>query len=292
MSLTWFWLSLYFAFWTSIGTSIFKRLTTTMDFFFLMLIDFILLLPVMSVIILLSGGFPNVSLKFYELILISSIIDILAAISALYAIKISPISLISPISSFNPVFTTIIAALIIREILSPVKLLGILIVVVGAYLLNAFDIKGGFLMPFKKLLTNRGILLFLLANLLWAVTPVFQKQAIFETNPRMPIFPSFFEAAIITLIFLPIVFIKTKNKTLQLKNNWKFFIPLTIFGPLAQWAAFTAFSVAPLGLVTSIFKLSVLFTILWGFLFFKEERIWERLLGAGVMISGTFLLLK
>ncbi len=76
----------------------------------------------------------------------------------------------------------------------------------------------------------------------------------------------------------------------QIKINWKWLLFLAPFTVLTQWAAFTAFSLQNVGIVTSIFKLSALFTILWGFLFFKEERIWERLLGAGVMIGGTLML--
>lgn len=245
----------------------------------------------MALIIFLLGGIPSLSLKFYQLILVASILDTVATIASIYAIKTSPISLLSPISSFNPVFTTIIASLFLHEILSPIKFLGILTVVLGSYILNIADLKGGVFLPFKKLFTNRGVLFFLLANFIWAITPIFQKQAIFQTKPAMPLFVPFFEAIIVGIYFIPLLLIKTKNQIPQIKRDWKLLILLGIFGPLAQWAAFTAFSQAPLGLVTSVFKLSTLFTILWGFYFFKEERIWERLLGASVMIVGTILLL-
>jgi len=246
-------------------------------------------------LIIYSGGIPNVTPKFYLLLFISSIIDTIAAISSFVAISIAPISLISPISSFNPVFTTIIATFTLNETLSPTKFFGILIVVLGAYLLNASDIRGGIFLPFKKLLTNRGVLLYFLANFLWAITPIFQKQAIFETHPQMPIYASFFANIFILFFMIPIVLIKIKNMKIELGKavrSWKWFLILAPLGTSATWAAFTAFSLAPLGLVTSVFKFSVLFTILFGFIFFKEERIKERLLGGAVMIAGTLLLLK
>lgn len=294
-SLTWFWLSLFFALWTSFLILIIKRLTRTIDPLVLIFVNLIFSLPFLFILILYLGGIPDLSLKFYTFMFFSSIFDTIAAISSFLAISLSPISLISPISSFNPVFTTTIAAITIGEIPSFIKVAGILTIVLGAYLLNVSDIKGGLLLPFKKLFTNRGVLFFLLANFLWAITPIFQKQAIFETQPQMPLFPSFFGTILVSIFMLPIVVIKTKNPVAQIKEvrkNWYWFLLLAPFGTLAQWAAFTAFSLQNLGLVTSVFKLSVLFTILWGFLFFKEERIWERLLGAGVMILGTILLVQ
>lgn len=295
ISLTWFWLALFFALWTSVLTSVIKRLTKAINPLFLILISDILTLPFIYLAINYLGGMPSVTGKFYLLMFFSGIIDVVGAVSSFFAIRLSPISLISPISSFNPVFTTLIAALILHETLSLIKLLGIFIVVIGSYLLNISDIKKGIMTPFKKLFTNRGVQLFFLANFLWAITPIFQKQAIFETRPQMPIFASFFGYIFAIIFMLPIVMIKVKNIKEQINNsmiNWKLFVILSPMSALSIWAAFTAFSLAPLGLVTSVFKFSVLFTILWGFLFFKEERIKERLLGAIVMIAGTILLLK
>lgn len=293
MNSSWIFLSLFFAIATSISISIIKRLTKNSDPLFIILAGNIFIIPCMFILILLLGGMPTPSPQFYSLMFFSSIFDTVASISYFFSISFSAISLVSPISSFNPVFTTIIAGITIGEIPSFIKVIGILTVVIGAYLLNASDIKRGLFLPFKKLFTNRGVLLFLLANLMWAITPIFQKQAIFETKPLMPLFTSFFGLILVSIFILPIVIIrKPKNPIEQIKKNLKLFIFIGPFATLAQWAAFTAFSLAPLGLVTSVFKLSVLFTILWGFLFFKEQRIKERLLGAGVMILGTILLLR
>lgn len=160
----------------------------------------------------------------------------------------------------------------------------------GAYLLNVSEIKGGILLPFKKLFSNKGVLLFLLANFIWGITPIIQKLAIFQTEPSKPIFVAFIGGVLVTLFLTPFVVIKVKNPISQIKGKWHWFLLLAPFNALAFWGAFTAFSLAPLGLVTSVFKLTVLFTIAFGFIFFKEERIWERILGAGVMIVGTLLL--
>jgi len=244
----------------------------------------------MFILILLQGGIPKILPYFYPLMLTSSLLDVVAGIVSMNAIRISSISLISPISSFNPVFTTLIAAFAIGEIPSPTKMLGIIVIVIGAYLLNVTDIRGGVLTPFKKLITNRGVQLFFLANLLWGITPIFQKQAIFQTVPTMPVFPSFFGGILVSIFIAPFAVRRLKNSFLPIQRNVWWFLLLGLLGAIAQWAAFTAFSQTNVGYATAIFKLSTLFTILWGAIFFREERIKERFLGGGVMVLGTILI--
>lgn len=286
----WFLLSLFFALWTSISISVLKKLTIHVSPLPLLLVSNLLTLPFMFLIILLSGGIPQVTSNFYLLILASAMLDSVAFAASINAIKMSSISLISPISSFNPVFTTIIAAWTLGETPTITKLLGILIIVFGAYLLNISDIKGGLMMPFIRLFSNRAVLLFFLANFIWAITPIFQKQAIFQTIPSRPLFASFFGVILVSLFLTPFA-LKSFGKSInKIKQNIWWFLFLAPFAALAQWAAYTAFSQINVGYATAIFKLSTLFTILWGALFFKEERIKERLLGASVMIMGTILL--
>lgn len=292
MSLDWFILALIFAIFTSIYMLVVKKLTQKMDFLLIILASGIFGLPYMLILILLTTGIPSISSKFYLFTLSSSVLDVIASISSFFSISISQISLISPISSFNPVFTTIFAALTIHEIPSITKLLGILVIVIGSYLLNISEAKTGIFVPFKKLFTNKGVLFSLLAYFIWGITPIFQKQAIFQTHPNAPLFTSFSGGVLITLFMLPIVLVKVKNPLSQLKKTWRWFALLGPIDAISAWAAFTAFSRADLGSVTSIFKLSALFTVVWGLLFFKEERIKERLLGASVMIAGTILLLR
>jgi len=286
----WFFLALFFALWTSISISIVKHLTKSVSTLTLLFISNLFILPFMLLILSSTGGLPHFTPKFFILMLISSILDVTAAIFSLRAIKEAPISLISPVSSFNPVFTTLTASLFLKEIPSVIKFIGIMVVVAGSYLLNIADIKGGIFAPFKKLFSNRAVLLFLTANFLWAITPIFQKNAIFETSPTTPLFPSFFGSILIGLIITPFALRNVKNEVKPIRQNIGWFFLIAPFSALAQWAAFSAFFLTNVGYATAIFKLSTLFTILWGALLFKEQRIKERLLGASVMVVGTILL--
>lgn len=287
----WFLYSLFFAVWSAISTFLVKSLTKKISYLPLLYILFVFNIPFTFFLLLFLGGIPKVTPYFYLYTGASAILDTIAFICSFLAISKSQLSIISPISSFTPVFTTFIAAVTLNEIpTSTNKIIGILFVVFGAYLLNVADIKQGVMMPFKRLFSNTGVKLSLLSYFIWSITPIFQKKAIFETQPQIPLFASFFGALLVFVFLTPFAFKKALKYKKEIKFNLKWFIILGIGGAFAQAAAFAAFSLVFLGYSTSVFRLSTLFIIIIGGVFLKEERIKERLLGGIVMLLGTVLI--
>lgn len=286
----WFFYSLYFALYSSIALVIQKRLVQGFSPKSLIFVYGLFAFPFSITLALIIYGIPLVSVNFFVFLATSGALDTIAAISLFKALKISPISLLAPISSFNPMFTTIFAFLFLAELPTTLKFFGIFLIILGAYLLNLKDIRHGIFKPIIKLVSDRGIQLFFLANFLWAITPIFQKQAIAETYPQAPLFASAIGLFFVTLFISPFALRQSIASSSKFKRIIPYLIILGILGASAQFAAFTAFSQANLSYVTAIFKLSVLFTIIGGWLFFKETNIRERLLGGVIMLIGTILL--
>lgn len=287
----WFFLSLYFAFWTAINVSLTKKLSRDTDVLPLSLILTVVNLPFLF-LILIYQGVPQVPASFYWYLLTAGILDAFALYFSTKSIKIAPISLVSPIASFNPLFVTILALFFLNEKPTLTKFLGILLIVIGSYLLNVTDAKAGLMAPLKKLITNRGVQFALLCNLIWAITPLFQKPAILATTPRSPIYPVFVETLIVSSILILIIAKDFSKSLVVVRRNVWMLLLIGLFTSLAQVSAFIAFSQANVGYVAAIFKLSVIFSILLGATVYKEEKIQERLLGASVMIIGTILLIS
>jgi drug/metabolite transporter (DMT)-like permease len=225
--------------------------------------------------------------------IIAGVLDALAFIASTIAIKRSSISLLAPISSFNPVFTTLFAIVGLGEIPTFTRLLGIIIVVIGAYLLNIQDLKEGILMPFKKLFADKSVQLFLFANVIWGLTPIFQKQALLSTMPHAPLFVSLIGFFVMTISILPFVYNQLPKISGFIVQNYNvmWFVLIALGGVTSTAAAFTVFSLTNVGYATAVFKLSVLFTVLGGAFFFKEKNIKQRLFASVVMLLGTMLLL-
>lgn len=286
----WFLYSLFFAVWSAISTIIVKSLTKKISYLPLLYILFVFNIPFTFILLLFLGGIPNVTPYFYLYMSISAILDTVAFVSSLSAISKSQISIIAPIWSFTPVITTLIAAVTLNEVPTLIKFIGILFVVFGAYLLNVSDIQKGVMAPFKRLFSNKGAMLSLLSTFIWSITPIFQKKAIFETTPQIPLFASFFGMVLVLLFLTPFAFKKALSYLKEIKANAQWLIINGIGGAFSQAAAFAAFSLVFLGYSTSVFRLSTLFIIILGGVFLKEERIKERLLGGVVMLLGTVLL--
>lgn len=286
----WFIFGLTFAITSAFGTIIAKSILKDSDEYAYIWLSSIFTLPFLFGIILIFYQIPAIDRTFIFAVLGSLSFDVIAALVAFRAIKISEISLINPMSAFNPVFVSIISFFTLGERIGIKGLLGILLIVAGAYLLQASKAKGGFLAPLRALLTHKGVQYSLIAYFLWAITPTFQKTAIFHTTPQVPPFASFIGLLGMTLVYTPLT-VKFSRKPLAIARKYfKLLILFGVLGAVAQVAAFTAFSLTKLGFATAVFKLSMIFTVILGWLIFKEKDIKSRLLGSTVMLTGVILL--
>lgn len=286
----WFPLALTFALITSVAVIIAKRVMRETGEYLYLWLTTLFTLPFLFFIVIYFYQIPQVDKTFFLAISASLTLDVFAAIFAYRAIKISEISLIAPIAAFNPVFTAIVSSITLGEIIGIKSVAGISLICIGAYLLQISKRERGWLAPFKSLLTNKGVQLSLVAYFLWAITPVFQKTAILHTTPQVPPFVSLAGIVGMAVIFAPIAAKFSTKPVFFVKRYLKLFVILGILGSVGSAAAFIAFSQAQLGLVTAVFKLSIIFTVILGWIFFKERNIKDRLLGSSVMLTGVVLL--
>lgn len=287
----WVYYALFYALWNAISNVYVKKLTQNIPPLHVTILLAVFSLPFMIPLILITGGFPHITLQLILLMSVSALLDTFAFAAAYQAIKTSPLSLISPIAAFSPALTTFIAFIFLKESPNLLKIIGILLVVMGLYVLNIADAKKGYFAPIINLFKNRGVQLFFFAFILWSITPILQKAALAEMTPHVPLFASFIGYIFVIIFMLFASFItKQKLKTKYVKKHMTLLIILGATIALAQYAAYTAFSLAPVGYAVSIFRLSTLFTVVAGGLFFKEKNLVSRFLGAAIMVGGAILL--
>jgi len=286
----WFVFAITFALTSSLGTILSKKVMQGINERMFLLISSFFTLPLTFLIILIFYQIPEVDLIFLISLLVSTAIGVVAALLVYKAIRESEISLISPISAFNPVFTSVISFIVLREIIGIKGVAGILLIVFGAYLLQISKFKEGILKPIQSLFTHKGVQMSLAAYFIWSITPVFEKTAIHHTNPNVPPFASLVGGLMAIPIYTLIVRKDIKKVFKGVKDNFKTFLIIGLLGAIGQTVAFMAFSLTNLGYATAVFKLSMIFTVIFGWLFFKEQNIKERLLGSLVMLLGVILL--
>lgn len=230
---------------------------------------------------------PAINNMFWLALLISGLLNLVTSILYLKALKASDLSLSVPLVTFTPFFLLITSPFLVGEIPTVLGMVGVFCIVMGSYVLNLRQKKAHLLAPFRALLKEKGPRLMLCVAFLWSITSNFDKIGVQNSSP---IFWSFMVNLFIVLLLFPYMILKMREEFKVFSFEWKKLVP---FGALNASAAFFQFTAVSLTLVTyviSVKRLSVVFSVFWGYLLFKEQGIKERLLGSLMMVTGVVLI--
>ena len=244
------------------------------------------LTPARLVYLCIHTQLPRWDWLFVFGVLGSAVLNALAHLASTRALKLADASLVTPLLIFSPVFTVLISALFLHEIPSARGVLGVGLVLIGAYWLNR-NSGTSWLTPFKSLAFMPGVVLVLLAGLLWAITPLFEKTAILHTNPESPRFTALIDTMLLAFILTPLAMAQGKSAITKLSQHRRELIVAALIAGIAPVLGYTAFSLGPVGYVTTLFRLSTLMIVFWSFLFLNERGIAQRLPGSFIMVIGN-----
>lgn len=116
--------------------------------------------------------------------LISLAVNVLANVLFLRAVAVSPLSVTIPLLALTPVFATLLAIPLLRELPSAVQVGGIALVVIGAVTLNLRREDGaGAAALWRALRREPGTAMMAAVALLWSVTPALDKLAMAAATP-------------------------------------------------------------------------------------------------------------
>ena len=248
-----------------------------------------LFVSLFALLLILFTGIPEIKPAFCYSIIIASVIDVIAAWCFLNAIASTQLAKTFPLVAFTPIFLLGTSFFILGELPSILGLAGILLIVCGAYLLRAESIKVGFLEPIKLLLKEKGQRHMLMAAFLFSFLAVFFKKAILNSSP----FFAFAITQLLSTLFLTLFFLKRKTLGMLLRkatDNFKLLFVASIVGFLAGLTLFAAFKLVLAAYVVSVKRTSILFTIILGYIFFREDHIIRSLLIGSIMVLGIFLI--
>lgn len=115
---------------------------------------------------------------------LSVLLNVVANVLFVTAIKVSPLSLTIPLLSFTPVFTTVLAVPMLGEVPGGWEVVGIVLVVVGALGLHMAPGRGPNPIEMARaFVRERGSVMMAGVALLWSVTPPLDKLAITRSSP-------------------------------------------------------------------------------------------------------------
>lgn len=224
---------------------------------------------------------------FYLCIALALPLEAAAHYGYMTAIKISPLSLTLPFLAFTPVFALFTGWLLLREFPTNGAILGIGLIVTGAYCLNLSAAKFSYLEPFKAIVRERGSIVMLFVSLIYAFTSVLGKMAVLHSNVYIFSAVYFISFTAIQIAALPVIPAAdvgraTQKPLIGLLTGASFALMI-----ICHSLAITRVDAANM---VAVKRTSMLFGVIFGWLWFSEKKMNERLLGVGLMLFGILII--
>ena len=234
-----------------------------------------------------AEGVPIVPNSYWVILLVGGALGALAQYLYVSALALSDLSLLLPLLAFTPVFMLLTSPLMIGEVPTLQGLSGVLLIVAGSYLMNLTGRGSGLFAPFNALLSEAGARRMLAVAFIWSITANFDKVGIKMTSP------AYWLLTVVAAIALFLTPLALSPKAQVLRTLRRHGIILVIAGSMfgvALLCQMTAVKLAPVAYVVSLKRTSAIFGVFFGYLFFRERKLRQRLIGASIMVIGVSLI--
>lgn len=225
---------------------------------------------------------PPLDNTFWLTLLIVIPLDVTAIILYIKAIHLSPLSLTIPFIALSPVFVIITAFVILGELPDISGLIGILLIVTGAYLLNVRATRYGILGPIMAIRREKGSVLMIIVAIIFSFTSTLGKVAVMHSSP---LFFGAFYPFILTFIFTVIA--GFKRQLSGIISRPLIFLGIGFCMAMMMLSHYLAISLTDVAYMISVKRCSLLFSVIYGWVLFREISISERLIGSALMIAGV-----
>lgn len=228
---------------------------------------------------------PELDGAFYKAFLSAMPFEVLAFVLYIRALRVSPLSLTIPFLAFTPVFLIGVSSVIAGESVSARGAAGIVLVAAGSYVLHAGTIGKGVLEPLRAVATEKGSVLMLAVAFIYSITSSLGKVAINHSSPL------FFGAAyflLLAIVYTPFALPGIRRAAIS-KSGMRTMLLVGALNAVMVLSHVFAISLAKVAYMIAVKRTSLLMSVLYGWLLFREEKIGERLLGAALMFAGLVL---
>jgi len=281
--LAWFFLSLATAFLESLRDVFNKKSLEQFDEYIVAwsLAVFTTLFLIPPIVL---NGIPELDRQFWLALPIGGFLDTLAFFLLVKAIKSADLSLVAPITTFSPLFLLITSPLIANEFPTPLSLGGVLLVVIGSYVLNLDRQQQGYLAPLRAIVQETGPRLMLIVAFIWSITANVDKIGVLNSGP---IFWAASVYGFIAIALLPVVLSRSRIGFKQRLGAAYNLVAIGLLNAIAVACQMLAFKLTLVVYAIAIKRNSAVFSVLLGHFFLKEKGLRARSLGALIMVLGA-----
>jgi len=215
-------------------------------------------------------------------------LEVVAFLCYMRALKASPLSLSLPFLAFTPGFMILTGWIILGERISMTGLTGILLIIIGAYVLNLSEVRTDLLGPFRAIFREPGSRFMLATAFIYSFTAPIGKLGTLHSNPYF--FGVIYNLVLTGSLFLLLPFFPGARPFKIFHQRPKAATLLGLTVSIEVFSHYLAIALVQAAYMISIKRTSLLFGVLYGALWFKEKNIGERLTGAIIMLAGVFVI--
>jgi drug/metabolite transporter (DMT)-like permease len=282
----WILLSVVSGFFDATIYALMKKLKK-MDELVLLWVQYLFSLPLMA--LLLFFFMPaTIDQHVYGIAVVNAVLLMLTTWSLARAFQSTNLSHSIPLVSLTPLFLLGTSAIMIGETPTPLGYVGILLTVMGTYVLNLKERDKGIFGPFLSIVRAQGPRYALLGAFLMSIMANLFKLGITYSNP---VYYSFLVHGIITFILFLLFIRKLGEVIAQIKVFFKESLVIGLSNALMSLTAGFAVLTAIVPYMVSLKRSSVLFGMFYSHYWFKEENGRDVYAGALIMAIGAVFII-
>lgn len=213
----------------------------------------------------------------------------ISAVMWLYfrALQISPMSMCVPFLSFTPVFLIPTGFLILGQVPSPLKAVGVMLIVIGSLVMHRKLFAEGWLAPVKAVINEKGSRYMLLVSLIFAITNPIDAKLVLMSD----VFTEAFAYGVgLSISFWIMTRFKGGDFAAASRDNWKWISLAGLFDAVSLLFQLASYTYIAVVITVSIKRAGIILAVLSGWLFFREREITDKVIAASVMFCGVLVL--
>jgi drug/metabolite transporter (DMT)-like permease len=203
------------------------------------------------------------------------------------ALQISPLSLCVPFLAFTPVFLIPTGFVLLGELPSPLKLLGVVLIVVGSLVMHRRLFAIGWTAPIKAVIREKGSRYMLLVSFIFSITNPLDKKLVVMSDV-------FTEAVAyglgLCLSFLLLGKMQRADFGAAIRGNVKWMALAGLSDAVSLLFQLASYTYLAVVITVSIKRAGIVLAVIAGWLFFRERGITDKLIATAVMFCGVLIL--
>ena len=230
---------------------------------------------------------PPISVSMHAALFLKSAIVGTSWTLAYFALKQLPLSIAGPLRAIGPLWTILLATLLLGERPTFWQWIGVSIVLVAFYAFSLAGKKEG--IKFKK---EPAVAWMVIATIVGACSGLYDKVLLqnFQLTPSTV--QAWFSIYLV-IFFLPLAVYWYRFDSLKTPFDWRLSIPLIAICLLAaDFAYFTALTDpnALVSVISPIRRLATVVSFAFGIVYFREKNVRQKAVCVVVLLSGVFII--